>query len=83
MLLQSLDLVSLGAGRVLDVGPYSNGCKIHKSFLGAIPAYINISSLFQCRNDSNGLRGICINKLQILRVNTTTYLASKLCNMIL
>ena len=65
MLLQGLDVVSLGAGRLLDiVTTLLVTIMIQKSSLGATPAYI--SSLFQSKNDSNGLRGI--NKLQIPRV---------------
>ena len=85
MLLESLDLVSLRTKRLLDML-----ILVHKSFQAATPADIDyISALFTPRtniNQFNGLRGI--NKLQLPRVNTTTYgknsfkfLAPKLWNM--
>ena len=80
MLLESRDLVSLRKKRFLDML-----ILVHKSFQAATPAYI--SALFTPRTNINGLRGV--NKLQLLRVNTTSYrktsfkfLAPKLWNML-
>ena len=78
MLLKKLNLVSLKAGRLLDILTV-----VHKSPLGIMPACV--SSLLQLRNNINNLRSI--NKLQMPRVNTTSYgqhstrfLAAKLWN---
>ena len=75
MLLESPDLVSLRKRRFLDML-----ILVHKSFQAATPAYI--SALFTPRTNINGLRGV--NKLQLLRVNTTSYRKTsfKLWNML-
>ena len=65
VLLESLDLVSLSRERrFLDML-----ILVRKSFHAATPACI--SALFTPRTNINGLRGV--NKLQLPRVNTTSY----------
>ena len=61
VVLESLDLVSLRERRSLDML-----ILVHKSFHAATPACI-----FTPRTNINGLRGV--NKLQLPRVNTTSY----------
>ena len=80
--MESLVLVSLRKRRFLDML-----ILVYKSLKAATPAYMYISVLFTPRTNINGLRGI--NKLQLPRVNTTSYgknsfkfLAPKLWNML-
>ena len=75
---EELDLVGLSKRRFLDML-----ILVYKSFQAAIPAYI--TALLRPRTNTNRLRGT--NKLQLPRVNTTsfgkksfTFLAPKLWN---